>query len=143
MKRVLLALLLAASVVAVAQDPKTGAPKTAAEKKADKKAEKKAEKKAMKEKAAQEAQAAAKPAPAPAPAPAPKPAPAAAAKAAPAAPAKAAAASGAILANKDSKTYHRADCKVAGKIKEANRVSFASAAEADKAGYKACKVCKP
>lgn len=53
------------------------------------------------------------------------------------------AASGALVANKDSKTYHRADCKSAAKIKEANRASFASAAEADKAGYKACKVCKP
>jgi hypothetical protein len=66
-----------------------------------------------------------------------------AAKPAPAAPAKAAATQGAILANKDSKTYHRADCKAAAKIKDANRTSFASAAEADKAGYKACKVCKP
>ncbi len=65
--------------------------------------------------------------------PAAKPAPAAA-------PAKA---TGAILANKDSKTYHRADCKAAAKIKEANKTTFASAAEADKAGYKACKVCKP
>jgi len=126
MKRLLLALFLAASVVAVAQDPKPAAPKTAAEKKAEKKAKK------------AEAQAA-KAAPAPAPAAA-KPAPAAAAKAAPA---KTAASSTAIIANKDSKTYHRADCKVAAKMKEANRTSFASAAEADKAGYKACKVCKP
>jgi hypothetical protein len=101
MNRALLALLIAASVVASAQEPK------------------------------------AKPAPAvkPAAAPAAKPAPAAA-------PAKAAA-TGAIVANKDSKTYHRADCKAAAKIKEANKTSFASAAEADKAGYKACKVCKP
>jgi len=76
----------------------------------------------------------------PAPAPAAKPA-APAAK--PAAPAPAAKPTGAILANKDSKTYHRGDCKTAAKIKEANRTSFASAAEADKAGYKACKVCKP
>lgn len=83
----------------------------------------------------------AKPAAKPAPAPAAKAAPAPAAKAAPAA--KPAAAAGAILANKDSKTYHRADCKAAAKIKESNRTSFASAAEADKAGYKACKVCKP
>lgn len=68
-----------------------------------------------------------------------------AAKAAPVAkpaPAKPSA-SGALVANKDSKTYHRAECKSAAKIKEANRTSFASAAEADKAGYKACKVCKP
>ncbi|MCE1205188.1 MAG: hypothetical protein LWW79_11345 [Holophagaceae bacterium] len=81
------------------------------------------------------------------PAPAAKPAAPAAKPAAPAAkpatPAPAAKPAGAILANKDSKTYHRADCKAAAKIKEANRTSFASAAEADKAGYKACKVCKP
>ena len=76
----------------------------------------------------------------PAPAPAAKPA-APAAK--PATPAPAAKPAGAILANKDSKTYHRADCKAAAKIKEANRTSFSSPAEADKAGYKACKVCKP
>lgn len=100
MKRALFALLLAASVVAVAQEPK------------------------------------AKPAPA-------KATPAAPAKVAPAAPAKAAAASTAIVANKDSKVYHRADCKLASKMKDANKVSLASAAEANKAGYKACKVCKP
>ena len=99
MNRVLLTLLLAASVAAVAQDPKT------------------------------------KPAPATKAAPAAKPAPAA--------PAKAAAPTGAILANKDSKIYHRADCKLAAKMKDANKATFASAAEADKAGYKACKVCKP
>ena len=89
MNRALLALLLAASVVAIAQDPK------------------------------------AKPAAA---APAAKPAPAAATG---------------IVANKDSKTYHRPDCKAAAKIKDANKVTFATAAEATKAGYKACKVCKP
>jgi len=76
----------------------------------------------------------------PTPVPATKPATPAAK---PAAPAPAAKPAGAILANKESKTYHRADCKVAAKMKEANRTSFASAAEADKAGYKACKVCKP
>jgi hypothetical protein len=58
-------------------------------------------------------------------------------------PAAAPAPAGAIVANKDSKTFHRADCKAAAKIKEANKTSFASAAEATKAGYKACKVCKP
>jgi hypothetical protein len=95
MNRILLALLLAASVVATAQT------------KADKKA----------------------PAPAPTAAtakPAATPTPAAA-----------------IIANKDSKTYHRADCKAAAKIKDANKTTFASAAEATKAGYMACKVCKP
>ena len=94
MNRALLALLLATSVAAIAQDPK------------------------------------AKPAPAAKPAAAPAPA----AKAAPVA---------AIVANKDSKTFHKADCKSAAKIKEANKTTFATAAEATKAGYKACKVCKP
>jgi hypothetical protein len=95
MNRALLVLLFAASVAALAQDPK------------------------------------AKPAPAPKPAPA---APAAKAAPAPAA---------AIVANKDSKTFHKADCKSAAKIKDANKTTFATAAEATKAGYKACKVCKP
>ena len=100
MNRVMLALLLSASVAALAQDAKAK------------------------------------------PAPAAKPP--AAAKAAPAAPAAAPAkATAAIVANKDSKTYHRADCKAAAKIKDGNKTTFASAAEADKAGYKACKICKP
>ena len=63
-----------------------------------------------------------------------KPAPAPAAKAAPAA---------AILGNRESKTFHKADCSTAAKMKEANKTAFATAAEATKAGYKACKVCKP
>lgn len=73
---------------------------------------------------------------APAPKPA-KPAPAPAAK-----PAAAPAASG-FVGNKDSKTCHKADCKTAAKMKAANKVSFASAAEAQAQGFKACKVCKP
>ena len=73
---------------------------------------------------------AAKPA---APAPAAKPAPAPAVKAAPAA------TTGAIVANKNSKIYHRADCKAVAKMKDAKKTTFASAAEAAKAGYKPCK----
>lgn len=93
MNRALLVLLLAASVAAFAQDPKTK------------------------------------------PAPVAKPAAAApVAKATPAA---------AIVANKDSKTFHKAACKSAAKIKDANKTTFATAAEATKAGYRACKVCKP
>ncbi len=67
---------------------------------------------------------------------APKPAAAPAAKVAPAPVA-------AIVANKDSKTFHKADCKLAAKIKDSNKTTFPTAAEATKAGYKACKVCKP
>lgn len=70
---------------------------------------------------------------APAVAPAPK------AKAAP----KAAPAAGGFVGNKDSKTVHKADCTTAAKMKAANKVPFGSLAEAEKAGYKACKVCKP
>ena len=139
MKHMLLALFLASSVLAVAQTP-APAPQTRAEKKAAKKAEKKA---------AKEAKVVAKAAPAPVakPAPAPVPAPAAAAKpvaaARPAAAAKAVPSATAIVANKDSKTFHRADCTFVAKMKPANRVAFANAAEAAKAGYKPCKVCKP
>ena len=56
--------------------------------------------------------------------------------------ASAAVASG-FVGNKDSKIVHRADCKLGAKISAAHRVTFASAAEAQAAGYKACKVCKP
>jgi hypothetical protein len=69
--------------------------------------------------------------------PAPKPAAPMAAKAAPAKTAPAAA----IIGNKDSKIYHQADCKMGAKIKPENKVTFASKAEAEKAGYKACKTC--
>lgn len=55
----------------------------------------------------------------------------------------AAPAAGGFVGNKDSKTFHKADCKTATKMKAENRVSFASKAEAEKAGMKACKVCKP
>lgn len=121
MKHLLLTLFLASSVLAVAQTP-APAPQTRAEKKAARKAEKQA---------AREAKAA--PAPAAKPMAAAKPAPAA----------KTVAPATAIVANKDSKTYHRADCTFVAKMKEANRVGFASAGEAAKAGYKPCKVCKP
>ena len=78
-------------------------------------------------------------APAPKSAPAAKPAPAAPA----AKPAAVAPASTGIVANKDSKVFHKADCKSVGKMKPGNKVSFASSAEATKAGYKPCKSCKP
>lgn len=56
--------------------------------------------------------------------------------------APAAAPAAAFVGNKDSKVYHKADCKVAAKMKSENKESFASKAEAEKAGYKPCKVCK-
>jgi hypothetical protein len=73
----------------------------------------------------------------------PKAKPVVASKPAAAAPAAKAAPAVAIVANKSSKTFHKADCKAAGEIKDANKTTFPSAAEATKAGYKACKVCKP
>lgn len=118
MKRLLFALFLASSVVAVAQAP-AASPQTKAEKKAAKKA-------------ATAAKAAAVPAPVARPVPVTKPA---ATKAIPV--------STAIIANKATKTYHRANCTYVAKMNEANRVGFANAAEAAKAGYKPCKVCKP
>jgi hypothetical protein len=48
---------------------------------------------------------------------------------------------GGFVGNKDSKTIHKADCKFAAKMKEANKVAFASKEEAEKQGYKACKAC--
>lgn len=62
---------------------------------------------------------------------------------APKAPIKASEPAAGLVGNKDSKTYHKADCKTAAKMKPANKVSLASKAEAEKQGYKACKICKP
>ena len=78
---------------------------------------------------------------APAAKPAAKPAAPPAAKVAPAA-APAPAATG-FVGNKDSKICHKADCKSVAKMKAANKVSFASAADAQAKGFKACKTCKP
>ncbi len=72
-------------------------------------------------------------------APAPKAAPASTPKAE----AKPAPAVGTFLGNKDTKTLHKADCKMAMKMKAENKMSFTTKAEAEKVGYKACKVCKP
>lgn len=69
------------------------------------------------------------------------PAPKADTKKAEAKPAPAPAAGG-FVGNKDSKIFHKADCKTAAKMKAENKVSFGSKAEAEKAGFKACKVCK-
>jgi len=74
--------------------------------------------------------------------PAPAPAPKAEAKPAPKAEAKPAAATG-FVANKASMVYHKADCAVGAKIKAENKVTLATKADADKGGFKPCKVCKP
>ena len=47
----------------------------------------------------------------------------------------------AYVGNSSAKKYHKPSCRWAGKISAKNRVEFPSAEEAEKAGYKACKVC--
>ena len=46
-----------------------------------------------------------------------------------------------IVADKHSKTYYPAGCEPAKEIAEANKVTFKTAAEAEKAGFKAAKNC--
>ncbi|GEM_PF-2126571 len=46
-----------------------------------------------------------------------------------------------LVGNSETKKYHKASCTWAKKISKDNRVEFASAAEAKKAGYEPCKVC--
>lgn len=47
-----------------------------------------------------------------------------------------------IFGDKQSKIYYPADCEVATEISAANRVTFKTALEAEKAGYKPAKECK-
>lgn len=49
--------------------------------------------------------------------------------------------SGEIVGNKRSHIYHKPGCPGYDKVSEANRVMFGSAAEAEKAGYRAAKNC--
>lgn len=46
-----------------------------------------------------------------------------------------------IIADKQSKTYYANGCQPAKEIAEANRVTFKTSAEAEKAGFKAAKNC--
>lgn len=46
-----------------------------------------------------------------------------------------------IIADRHSKTYYPAGCEPAKEIDEANKVTFKTAAEAEKAGFKAAKNC--
>ncbi|NOZ22352.1 MAG: hypothetical protein GXP25_14830 [Planctomycetes bacterium] len=50
-------------------------------------------------------------------------------------------ASSQVIGNKSSKVYHTRDCKCVGKMKEENKVPFASTDAARKEGYRPCKVC--
>ena len=47
------------------------------------------------------------------------------------------------VASRNSNKYHYPSCVWAKKIKQSNLVTFKSKAEAQKAGYIPCKVCKP
>ncbi|WP_435366231.1 Ada metal-binding domain-containing protein [Desulfofundulus kuznetsovii] len=50
---------------------------------------------------------------------------------------------GGYIGNKNSKKFHRPDCRWAAEIAPHNRVEFRSREEAVKAGYVPCKVCRP
>jgi methylphosphotriester-DNA--protein-cysteine methyltransferase len=59
-------------------------------------------------------------------------------------PAKADTKTEAIVGCKETKLYHKADCKWVKEIDKAHtRVDFKSVAEAKKAGMKPCEDCKP
>ena len=47
-----------------------------------------------------------------------------------------------IVGDRQSKIYYPVDCEVAKEINEANRTTFKTAIEAEKAGYKPTKECK-
>jgi methylphosphotriester-DNA--protein-cysteine methyltransferase len=49
----------------------------------------------------------------------------------------------AFVGSKSSKKFHTLQCAAGKKIIEKNRIYFRTAAEAEKAGYKPCKICKP
>lgn len=48
-----------------------------------------------------------------------------------------------FVGNKASKKYHTTICRWGKNISPKNRVEFTTAAEAEKAGYIACKICRP
>jgi len=45
--------------------------------------------------------------------------------------------------NKKTKIYHKINCRYVKLIKKSNRVYFKTKLQAQKAGYKPCKVCIP
>lgn len=48
-----------------------------------------------------------------------------------------------LVGSSTSKKYHRPDCRYALKIKPENKITFASALDAQKQGYLPCKTCSP
>ena len=51
--------------------------------------------------------------------------------------------SGPIVGNSIRHIYHRPSCEWAGKISARNRITFASASDAQARGYRRCRVCLP
>jgi hypothetical protein len=47
------------------------------------------------------------------------------------------------VASKNSKVFHKPDCRWAKRIKPTNLVTYSTRAEAIEAGKRPCKVCKP
>jgi hypothetical protein len=48
-----------------------------------------------------------------------------------------------VYGSRRSNVYHRATCRYVRQINPDNLISFPSRAEAEKGGYRACKVCRP
>lgn len=48
-----------------------------------------------------------------------------------------------VVGNRNSMVYHAANCRSVGRMKEGNRVPFASTAEAEAAGYRKAGDCRP
>jgi Metal binding domain of Ada len=49
----------------------------------------------------------------------------------------------AYVASRDRDSFHRASCGSGRRIKEQNKVGYASRADAVADGHRPCKVCKP
>jgi hypothetical protein len=50
---------------------------------------------------------------------------------------------GGLIANRSTKTYHRASCELARKLPARSKIPLADAAAAAQGGYKPCATCKP
>jgi deoxyribonuclease-1 len=50
--------------------------------------------------------------------------------------------SGSVIGNRNSRVYHRPECRGVAMMKAANKVMFGSAAEAEKAGYRKAGDCR-
>ncbi len=48
-----------------------------------------------------------------------------------------------VYGSRRSNVYHRATCRYVRQIRPDNLISFPTKAEAEKSGYRRCKVCKP